>query len=120
MDNSESGDDVFFATAEGLVAGDTDGQYDVYDARAPQPGDNPPSVAVPCEGAACQGPPRVPAPLGAPSSATFSGLGNAAPEATVVKPTVEKKTVKKKAKKRRKKKGKSKGQARKSDRGRGR
>ena len=50
LDNSENGDDVFFATAQGLVPGDTDGAYDVYDARVPQPGDNPPSVAVPCKG----------------------------------------------------------------------
>jgi hypothetical protein len=33
LDNSVSGDDVFFTTADGLVAGDTDGTYDVYDAR---------------------------------------------------------------------------------------
>jgi hypothetical protein len=82
LDNSESenGSDVFFATSEGLVPGDTDGAYDVYDARVPHPGDNPPPAAVPCEGSVCQGPPRVPAPLGAPASATFSGLGNIAPE----------------------------------------
>ena len=80
LDNSESGDDVFFATSEGLVPGDTDGAYDVYDARVPHKGDNPPPAAVPCEGSVCQGPARVPAPLGAPASATFSGLGNIAPE----------------------------------------
>jgi hypothetical protein len=80
LDNSESGSDVFFATTDGLVPGDTDGAYDVYDARIPHPGDNPPPAAVPCEGSVCQGPSRVPAPLGAPASATFSGLGNIAPE----------------------------------------
>ena len=80
LDNSENGDDVFFATNEGLVPGDTDGAYDVYDARVPQPGDNPPPAAVPCEGSACQGPPSVASPLAAPASATFSGLGNIAPE----------------------------------------
>jgi hypothetical protein len=80
LDNSESGGDVFFATTDGLVPGDTDGAYDVYDARVPHKGDNPPPAAVPCEGSVCQGPPRVPAPLGAPASATFSGLGNIAPE----------------------------------------
>jgi hypothetical protein len=80
LDNSENGDDVFFATTDGLVPGDTDGAYDVYDARVPHPGDNPPPAAVPCEGSVCQGPPRVPAPLGAPASATFTGLGNIAPE----------------------------------------
>jgi hypothetical protein len=33
LDNGESGEDVFFATREGLVPGDTDDSYDVYDAR---------------------------------------------------------------------------------------
>lgn len=33
LDNSESGEGVFFATADGLVEGDTDEAYDVYDAR---------------------------------------------------------------------------------------
>ncbi len=83
LDNSESGNDVFFATAEGLVPGDVDGAYDVYDARVPRPGDNPPPAAVPCEGAVCQGPPSVQPPLAAPSSATFSGLGNIPPEPAV-------------------------------------
>lgn len=83
LDSGESGSDVFFATADGLAAGDTDGAYDVYDARIPHPGDNPPPAAVPCEGSVCQGPPRVPAPLGAPASATFAGLGNVAPATTV-------------------------------------
>lgn len=85
LDNSEAGSDAFFATAEDLLPGDTDGAYDVYDARIPHPGDNPPAGAVPCEGSVCQGPPRVPAPLAPPASATFSGLGNIAP-AVVAKP----------------------------------
>jgi hypothetical protein len=80
LDNSASGGDAFFTTTEGLVSADTDGAYDVYDARIPHPGDSPPPAAVPCQGSVCQGPPRVPAPLGAPASATFSGLGNVAPE----------------------------------------
>jgi hypothetical protein len=84
LDNSENGDDVFFATTEGLSAGDTDEAYDVYDARVPHSGDTLPAAAVPCEGAVCQGPPRVPSPLTTPASAAFSGLGNVAP--TVSKP----------------------------------
>jgi hypothetical protein len=80
LDSSENGDDVFFATAESLVPADTDGGYDVYDARVPQPGDNPPANAVPCEGSVCQGPPREQPPLAPPASATFSGLGNSTPE----------------------------------------
>jgi hypothetical protein len=34
LDNDESGENVFFATKAGLVKGDTDESYDVYDARA--------------------------------------------------------------------------------------
>jgi hypothetical protein len=83
LDNSESGDDVFFATAESLAPGDTDGAYDVYDARVPHPGDKPPASAVPCEGSVCQGPPNVPSPLTPPASATFAGLGNPPLEAEV-------------------------------------
>lgn len=80
LDSSESGDDVFFATAQSLVPGDTDGGYDVYDARVPRPGEGVRAVGMPCEGSVCQGPPDVPSPLAAPASATFSGLGNPPPE----------------------------------------
>jgi hypothetical protein len=96
LDNSANGDDVFFATTDGLVPGDTDGAYDVYDARVPQPGDNPPPAAVPCEGSVCQGPPSVASPLAAPARATFAGSDNLVPEpipaATVTKKTTTKTT----------------------------
>ncbi|HEY1687255.1 MAG TPA: hypothetical protein VGF95_00145 [Solirubrobacteraceae bacterium] len=75
---SESGNDAFFATAEGIAAGDTDGAYDVYDAHVPQPGEKP-VEALPCEGAVCQGPPSVPNLLGQPASEAFSGPGNLTP-----------------------------------------
>lgn len=97
LDNSETGDDVFFATTDGLVPGDTDGAYDVYDARVHRPGDNPPPAAVPCEGSVCQGPPRVESSLAPPARATFAGSDNLVPEpipaATVTKKTTTK-TVK--------------------------
>jgi hypothetical protein len=92
LESSENGDDVFFATTEGLVPGDTDGGYDVYDARIPHPGEPFPPPAVPCEGSVCQGPPNVPSPLTPPASATFSGLGNPTPEVTP--PPVKKVTTK--------------------------
>jgi hypothetical protein len=76
LDNSETGGDVFLATADGLVQGDTDAGFDVYDVRIPRPGDNPPPLAVPCSGDVCQGPPSVTELLGAPPSATFNGTGN--------------------------------------------
>jgi len=91
LDSSENGNDVFFATAEGLVPGDTDGGFDIYDARIPHEGEPYPPAAVPCEGSVCQGPPNVPAPLTPPASATFSGLGNPTPEVT---PSVKKVTTK--------------------------
>jgi hypothetical protein len=93
LDNSENGSDVFFATTDGLVPGDTDGAYDVYDARIPHPGDNPPPAAVPCEGSVCQGPPRVQSPLAAPPRATLPGSDNLTPEVTP--PPPPKKTTKK-------------------------
>jgi hypothetical protein len=75
-DNSETGDDVFFSTAQGLAPGDTDEAYDVYDASVPRPEDDRPLPPARCQGDVCQGPPSVPVLLGAPASATFSGLGN--------------------------------------------
>jgi hypothetical protein len=78
-DNTPSANDVFFATAEGLNSGDTDEGYDLYDARVPRPGDQPPPSAVPCEGAVCQGPPSVPQLLSQPASEAFSGAGNVEP-----------------------------------------
>lgn len=77
--SSLTGGDVFFATSEGLLKSDTDGAYDVYDARIPRPGDTPAPAAVPCEGAVCQGPPSAPQLLGSPASASFDGAGNLTP-----------------------------------------
>jgi hypothetical protein len=93
LDNSESGGDVFFATTDELVEGDNDGTFDVYDARIPRPGDNPPPAAVPCEGDVCQGPPKIAELLGPPPSATFNGAGNVTEPApgTAVKTTTPRK-----------------------------
>jgi hypothetical protein len=79
MGSSASGNDVFFATSAGLVPGDADGAYDVYDARIPHPGDVLPPEALPCEGSVCQGPPSTPQLLSPPASASFSGQGNLLP-----------------------------------------
>jgi hypothetical protein len=78
-DNSPSGNDVFFSTAEGLAPGDADEGYDLYDARVPRPGDQLPPSAVPCEGAVCQGPPSVPQLLTPPASEAFDGPGDLEP-----------------------------------------
>jgi hypothetical protein len=94
LDSSESGDDVFFATAEGLVPGDTDGGYDIYDARIPQPGDTSPPAAIPCAGATCQGAANAGPSVTSPASASFSGAGNLVPEVTAPPAkTVTKKTT---------------------------
>ncbi len=106
LDNSESGGDVFFATDSGLVPGDTDEAYDVYDARIPRPGDNPPPAAVPCSGEVCQGPPSTPDLLGAPASATFAGAGNLAPPPPGVQAKPKHKPKKHKPKKHKPKKHK--------------
>ncbi len=110
LDSSESGGDVFFATSSELVPGDADAAPDIYDARIPRPGDNPPPVAVPCKGSVCQGPPNVPDLLGEPASASFSGAGNLAPAVEASpkrKATPKKKVNRKKAhRKRRARKGK--------------
>jgi hypothetical protein len=87
VDSSEDGSDVFFATAEGLVPGDTDGGFDVYDARVPRAGDTVPPSPSPCEGLSCQGPSNTLSPLSVSGSSAFSGLGNLAPEVTPPPPT---------------------------------
>ena len=112
LDNGADGGDVFFATNSGLVPADTDEAYDVYDARIPRPGDNPPAGAAPCKGAVCQGPPSVPQLLGAPASETFTGAGNSTPRPEVTKkaePKKKKAKPKKKVKRKKKASTKSKG-----------
>jgi hypothetical protein len=95
LDASESGNDVFFLTAEQLVKKDVDTALDVYDAHVC-------SAEAPCFAEEATPPPCTtaescraavapqPSIFGAPSSATFSGEGNlAAP--LVTKPTTAKK-----------------------------
>jgi hypothetical protein len=80
MDASPNGEDVFIATADQLVPSDTDTRVDVYDVKIG--GGFPVSVAPPvCDnGDSCKPPVSAqPGAFGAPSSATFSGLGNYPP-----------------------------------------
>jgi hypothetical protein len=79
LDNSESGGDVFFNTADGLVKADADGAYDAYDARVPRPGDQQPPTPEACQLGDCQPPATALAPLPAPTSATLTGDGNLPP-----------------------------------------
>ena len=82
FDNTPRGSDALFVTSQQLVPTDTDGAYDIYDARvnggfpAPQP---PPP---PCVGESCKPPPKAPPPLPVVATITFSGAGNHSTEAT--------------------------------------
>jgi len=74
----ESGDDVFFYSAEQLVGWDRDNLIDVYDARVGSGLPEPPPQPAACEGEACRG-----ATSSAPGSsgagtAVFQGPGNSA------------------------------------------
>lgn len=75
-DSNSDGTNVFFATSQGLVPGDTDEGYDVYDASPPEPEHSTTTGAAPCQGEVCHGPPVRAPILGPPASASFSGLGN--------------------------------------------
>jgi DNA-binding beta-propeller fold protein YncE len=78
-----SGANVFFTTTDQLVRQDTDTGVDVYDARI---GGGFPEVGAPssCQGEGCRGPSAPSAEV--PGSESFSGAGNLASSAPVVKP----------------------------------
>ncbi len=78
LDASASGNDVFFATREQLVPGDTDGLVDVYDARVGGGLAEPPPL-MPCQGGACREPLNPQPSFSAPASASFTGIGNLVP-----------------------------------------
>ncbi|MGH2879529.1 MAG: hypothetical protein ACRDK4_07995 [Solirubrobacteraceae bacterium] len=65
---SASGRNIFFATTQGLVPQDSDGQYDIYDARLGGGFPRPPEPARECSGDSCYGPLSEPAPLLVPGS----------------------------------------------------
>jgi hypothetical protein len=94
-----SGSNAFLATADPLVASDTDTQIDFYDARICEPEHGnpciqaPPPALPPCLGEACHGTPAATPSLLTPGSVSFNGAGNAAPAAAPTK-KVTKKTVK--------------------------
>jgi hypothetical protein len=88
---SSNGGDVFITTTDRLAPQDIESSPQIYDARVD--GGFPYRPFTPgCNSGQCQGP-QTPAPLfGAPSSATFVGLGNSVPvvSALTVKPKAEK------------------------------
>jgi len=76
MNVSAEGRDVFFITRDQLVGWDTDGSYDLYDARVGGGFPDPVKPAASCSGPQCQGTPGA-SPL-APivGSRAFEGAGN--------------------------------------------
>jgi hypothetical protein len=73
---SPSGRDVFFVSAQGLVAQDGDGQSDVYDARVAGGFTPSPAERAACAADACYGPLTNPAPLLVPGSFSQVPGGN--------------------------------------------
>jgi hypothetical protein len=76
LDNDESGENVFFATREGLLPGNTEASYDVYDARV---SGGFPQASSPVE---CANGCRVSGPsplLSAPLTSAFGPSGNLVP-----------------------------------------
>jgi hypothetical protein len=80
------GENILFSTADPLLASDTDGLRDLYDARAGG-GFALPSVPVGCVGEGCLGAPAVPPGLAGAGSTASSGGGNLP---SVVSPVVVK------------------------------
>lgn len=98
---SPNGSSVFFVTVQGLVAQDTDGLPDVYDARLGEGFPQPSEQRRPCEGDACQGPLTNPAPLLIPGSVSQAPGGNWPATKQRAKPRKTKKKVRTKRKSRR-------------------
>jgi hypothetical protein len=91
LGSDASGANVFFTTADALVAGDGDTQLDVYDARictAGEPCIKPTVTPAGCLGEGCHGVPAGAPSLPAAGSASFAGAGNLAPPVSrpVVRP----------------------------------
>jgi hypothetical protein len=76
LDSSASGNDVFFRTSAALVPADLDNEYDVYDARVPQPGDTPAPGPAPCQAEGCRGSVGVLPVAGVPASSVFGVSGS--------------------------------------------
>jgi hypothetical protein len=100
-----SGGDVFFETADPLLAQDVDTQFDTYDARV---GGGFPAEVVPagCEGDACQGALAAAPSVAAPGSVSGSAEGNLAPAAEVKRKAAPKPKPKPKAKAKHKRRAK--------------
>jgi hypothetical protein len=90
LGSDASGDNVFLATTDGLVASDTNTELDYYDARvceAASPCVEASASVAGCTGEECHGLPSGPPGVPAPPSSAFSGPGNVTPP-PAVKPVV--------------------------------
>jgi hypothetical protein len=84
VDASADGRDVFLSTRQGLNGWDTNGHYDVYDAR--EGGGFPePSQAESCLGEACKPAASTPPATTSPTTPNFHGQGNPVSEKTKAK-----------------------------------
>ena len=73
---SESGNDVFFATSNPVIASDKDGANDIYDVRIGGGFKEPPPPTPPCVSEACQGPGASAPASGQAGSTSYSGPAN--------------------------------------------
>jgi DNA-binding beta-propeller fold protein YncE len=93
-----TGRNVFFLTADPLVAADKDLAVDVYDARVCSASEpciaSAPPPPVGCQGEGCHGTPAGAPALGGAATVTFSGPGNLAPPSLVSRTKSKKKAVK--------------------------
>jgi hypothetical protein len=86
---SANGSDVFIITRAELTGQNTNGTYDLFDARV---GGVPPTAPAGCSGAGCPSTPGAAPGFAAPSSVAYSGAGNVAPPAVLggsVRPKVK-------------------------------
>ncbi|HEY7962353.1 MAG TPA: hypothetical protein VID29_10560 [Solirubrobacteraceae bacterium] len=116
LDNTPSGNDVFFTTSDGLVTADGDEGYDVYDARVN--GGLATEATAHCE-ENCQSPASAPPVFSPGQTATVFGEGNLAPAGGSLGASVKATPKPKKKSKRKPKHGKRRARkgsrARKSD-----
>jgi hypothetical protein len=96
LDATPNGSDVFFATTQKLLPRDTESTYNIYDARVGGGFPEPPAPAPPCE-SECKGSTRAPLVFSAPTSTTFTELGNVAGAKRSTKPKPETAKQKRKA-----------------------
>ncbi len=93
-----TGRNVFFLTADPLVAADKDLAEDVYDARVCSASEPCVASAAPppvgCQGEGCHGTPAGAPALGGAATVTFSGPGNLAPPSPVSRAKSKKKALK--------------------------